>query len=62
MTKYRTSLALFAVAAIVAFVLAAITTLNRIDTRQASNGTVGLAHPHAPLDRAPGDPPRMPTQ
>jgi len=58
--NYRTSLALFAAAAVVAFIFAAITTLNRVDTRQANNdqppGTTGLAHPHPPLDRAPGVP------
>jgi len=58
--NYRTSLALFAAAAVVAFIFAAITTLNRVDTRQANNdqppGTTGLANPHPPLDRAPGVP------
>lgn len=64
MTNYRTSLALFAAAAVVAFIFAAITTLNRVDTRQASNGpppgTIGLAHPHPPLEKAPGVPLRIP--
>jgi hypothetical protein len=66
MTNHRTSLALFAAAAIVAIVLAAVTTLNRVDTRQASNdvppGTTGLARPHPPLDKAPGVPLRTPTR
>jgi len=43
-----------------AIIVAAITTLNRVDTRQASNvsppGTTGLARPHPPLDKAPGVP------
>jgi hypothetical protein len=64
MTNYRTSLALFAAAAVVAFIFAAITTLNRVDTRQASNGpppgTTGLAHPHPPLEKEPGVPLRIP--
>ena len=55
MTNYRNSLALFAAAAVVAFIFAAITTLNRVDTRQAGNGpppgTIGLAHPHPPLEK-----------
>jgi hypothetical protein len=64
MPHYRTSVALFAVAAAVAFILAAVTTLSHIDTREASNaplpGTVGLARPHPPLDRAPGVPIQSP--
>lgn len=60
MANFRAALALFAVAAVVAFALAAFTTLNRVDTRQANNtsppGTIGLAHPHPPVDRAPGEP------
>jgi hypothetical protein len=39
---------------------ALVTTIERIDTRTASNesppGTTGLAKPHPPLDRAPGKP------
>ena len=62
----RTSLALFAAVAVVAFIFAAILTLNRVNTREASNGpppgTTGLARPHAPLDKAPGVPVRAPTQ
>jgi hypothetical protein len=58
-TNYRTSVALFAVAVMIAFIVAAIT-LNRIDRRQANHtsppGTIGLAHPHLPLDKAPGEP------
>jgi hypothetical protein len=66
MTQYRTALTLFAAAAVVAFILAAIITLNRVDTRQAINvappGTTGLAHPHPPLDKAPGVPLETPTR
>ena len=40
-------------------VVAAITTLEGVETRQASNvaqpGTIGLAKPHPPLDRAAGE-------
>jgi hypothetical protein len=64
MTNYRTALALFAAAVAVAFIVAAITTVDSVDTRQASNtpppGTTGLAHPHPPLDRAPGVPLQTP--
>lgn len=61
MTNYRTSVALFAVAVVIAFIVAAVTTLNRVDKPQANNtssppGTIGLAHPHPPLDKAPGEP------
>lgn len=48
------------VAAIV--VLAFITTLNRVDVKTATTdqppGTTGLARPHPPLQRAPGEPTR----
>jgi hypothetical protein len=58
--SYRTAVLLFAVAVIIAIVAAFITTLDRIDTRTASNdappGTTGLAKPRPPLDRAPGQP------
>lgn len=58
--SHRTSVVLFAVAVIVAGFAAFITTLDGVDTRTASNetppGTTGLARPHPPLDRAPGQP------
>jgi hypothetical protein len=42
------------------FVVASVTTLERVDTRQAANNappsTTGLARPHPPLDRAPSEP------
>ena len=56
----RTAVVLFAVAVTIAILAAAITTLERIDTRTANNesppGTTGLAKPRPPLDRAPGQP------
>ena len=56
--SHRTAVVLFAVAVIIAILAALVTTLERIDTRTASNetppGTTGLAKPRPPLDRAPG--------
>jgi hypothetical protein len=50
----------FAVAFALVVVAAFVTTMHGVDTRTANNyaapGTTGLAHPHAPLDRAPGEP------
>jgi hypothetical protein len=58
--NHRTAVELFAVAAIIAMVAAFATTLGRVDTRTANNGTppttTGLAKPHPPLDRSPGKP------
>jgi hypothetical protein len=58
--SHRTAVILFAVATIIAILAAFVTTLERADTRTASNetppGTTGLAKPHPPLDRAPGQP------
>jgi hypothetical protein len=55
--SHRTAVALFAVAVIIA--AAFITTFESIGSRHVSNeaqpGTIGLARPHAPLDRAPGE-------
>jgi hypothetical protein len=54
--------AIFAVILAVAIIAAFITTLEGVDTRHANNvtqpGTIGLAKPHPPLDRAPGEPVR----
>jgi hypothetical protein len=54
------TLAIFAVVVAVAIIAALATTIHRVDTRQISSdlppGTIGLAHPHPPLDRAPGEP------
>jgi hypothetical protein len=56
----RTAVILFAVAMIIAILAVVVTTLERVDTRTANNetppGTTGLAKPHLPLDRAPGQP------
>jgi hypothetical protein len=45
---------------IVAIAAAFVTTLARVDTRTAyketAPGTTGLAKPHRPLDRSPGQP------
>jgi hypothetical protein len=50
--------AIFAVILAVAIIAAFITTVEDIDTRHAGNvtqpGTIGLAKPHPPLDKAPG--------
>ena len=58
--SHRTAVVLFAVAVIIAMLAALVTTIERIDTRTASietpPGTTGLAKPHPPLDRAPGQP------
>jgi hypothetical protein len=60
MNEHRTALVLFAVALAIAIVVASVTTLERVNTHQVSNdappGTMGLAKPHQPLDRAPGEP------
>jgi hypothetical protein len=58
--SHRTAVVLFAVALAIAILAAFVTTLERVDTRTASNqtppGTTGLAKPRPPLDRAPGQP------
>ncbi|MBR0859558.1 hypothetical protein [Bradyrhizobium liaoningense] len=58
--SHRNAVVLFAVAMIIAILAAFVTTLERVDTRTASNeappGALGLARPHPPLDRAPGQP------
>jgi hypothetical protein len=60
MNEHRTALVLFAVALAIAILVASVTTLERLNTHQASNdappGTTGLAKPHPRLDRAPGEP------
>ena len=56
----RSKLAVFAAALVAAIVVAFITTINHVNTRVANNdavpGTIGLAHPHPPLDTAPERP------
>jgi hypothetical protein len=58
--SHRTAVVLFAVAVIIAILAAFVTTVERVDTRTANNetppGITGLARPHPPLDRAPGQP------
>jgi hypothetical protein len=53
---------IFAVLLSVAMLAAFIATIEGIDTRHTSNvaapGTIGLARPHPPLDKAPGEPVR----
>jgi hypothetical protein len=60
MNKHRTALVLFAVALGVVIVVASVTTLEHVNTHKVSNdatpGTAGLAKPHPPLDRGPGEP------
>ena len=59
MNSHRTALALFAIALAIAILAASVTTLERVNTRQATSdappGTIGLARPHPPIDRAPGE-------
>jgi len=51
----------FAIVLSVVMIVAFITTIG-VDTRHVSNGaqpgTIGLAKPHPPLDKAPGEPVR----
>jgi len=60
--SHRIKGAIFAIILAAGMIVAAITTLEGVDTRHASNdappGTTGLARPHPPLDRAPGEPAR----
>ena len=57
---YRTALVLFAVAVIIATVVAFVTMVERVDKRTANSeavpATMGLAKARPPLDRAPGQP------
>jgi hypothetical protein len=57
---YPTAFVLFVAAVIIAIFAAFLTTFERVGTRTAHNetppGTTGLAKPHPPLDRAPGQP------
>ena len=58
--SHRTAIILFAVAVIIAIVAAFVTPLEQADTGTANNetppATTGLAKPHPPLDRSPGQP------
>jgi hypothetical protein len=59
MSDHRTAVILFGIAVAIVIGLAAVTTWDRKDTLTASNeapaGATGLARPHPPLDRAPGE-------
>jgi hypothetical protein len=56
----RTTLAVLAAVLAVVLIVAFVMTLQRVDTGSVANetppGTTGLARPHPPLDRAPGEP------
>jgi hypothetical protein len=58
--SHRTAVVLFAIAVTLAMLAATVTTIERVNTRTASNetppGTTGLARPRPPLDRVPGQP------
>jgi hypothetical protein len=57
--RTQMTLAIFAVILATAIIAAFATTIHRVDIRQTSSdlppGTIGLAHPHPPLDKAPGE-------
>ena len=64
-TKRRSShvmVEIFAGIATIAIIAALAATIHGIDTRQAHDdlppGTIGLAHPHPPLDKGPAEPVR----
>ena len=56
--RQRTAIGIFAAALLIAIIAAFLTTLHSVEHRQASNdappGMTGLARPHPPLDRSPG--------
>ena len=58
--RFHMTLAVFAAVVSIVIIAAFATTIQRVNTRQTSSdrppGTIGLAHPHPPLDRAPGVP------
>jgi hypothetical protein len=60
MDEHRTAVVLFGLALATAIVVASAITVESVNTRTASNdappGTIGLARPHPPLDRAAGEP------
>jgi hypothetical protein len=59
---HRTAVTTLAVVLTLALIAALVTTFEQVDIRLANDeaqpGTIGLAKPHAPLDRAPGEPVR----
>jgi hypothetical protein len=58
--RTQVTLAVFGAVLAIAVIAAFATTIHKVDTRQTSNdmppGTTGLARPHPPLDRGPGEP------
>jgi hypothetical protein len=58
--RTQMTLAIFAIIVATAIIAAFATTIHRVDTRQTNSdlppGTIGLAHPHPPLDKGPGEP------
>jgi hypothetical protein len=58
--RTQTVVAIFAAVVALAIVAAFATTVHHVDMRQTNNdfppGTTGLARPHPPLDRSPGEP------
>jgi len=58
MNEHRRAVILFGLALAIVIAVASVTTLDRATTHNVSNeapaGTTGLARPHHPLDRAPG--------
>jgi hypothetical protein len=59
MNEHRTAVILFGVAVAIVIGVASLTTMDSVNTHNVSNGapagTTGLARPHKPLDRAPGE-------
>jgi hypothetical protein len=58
--RTHVTLAVFAVIVAAVIIAAFAATIDRVDTRLTSSdlppGTIGLAHPHPPLDKGPGNP------
>ena len=57
MNAHRTAVILFGVAVAIVIGIASVTTLDRAHMRKAGSApadTIGLARPHKPLDRGPG--------
>jgi hypothetical protein len=58
MNEHRRAVILFGLAVAIVIAIASVTTLDRATTHKINNeapaGTMGLARPHQPLDRAPG--------
>jgi hypothetical protein len=58
--RTQMTVAIFAAVVAIVIIAAFATTIHRVDTRQTSRdlpaGTIGLARPHPPLDRSPGEP------